>query len=81
MNENVVTRRVGKVTVLGKTYIGHSELQELRLLFDQVTETSAIAADLLGRAAATPTGASLQNLRESAARLDVLVGRAKQILC
>ena len=80
MNENVPAYRTGRVTVLGKTNISHTEARELRLLFDQVTQTSATAADSLGRAGATPMGTGLQRLRESTARLDILVGRAKQIL-
>ncbi len=80
MNENAVTFRAGVVTVLGKTHVTHTDLRELRLLFDQVTDTSAAAADSLGKAGAAPTDQGLQGLRDRTARLDVLIGRAKQIL-
>ena len=78
MNENVPAYRTGKVTILGKTSVNHAEWRELRQLFDQVRETSATAGDSLGEAGTA--GADLRMVRELSARLDVLVGRAKQIL-
>jgi hypothetical protein len=80
VNENVPTFRSGKVTVLGKTRFSYAESQELRLLLGQIGKTGALAADSLGATGKSIVGASVQDVMEMTTRLEVLIGRARQIL-